>query len=31
VAVTQDRLYIRGYAHTARKHGRNVMEILRVA
>ena len=29
--VTQDRLDIRGYTDTARKHGRNVMDVLRAA
>jgi transposase len=29
--TTQDRLDIRGYTDTARKHGRNVMDVLRTA
>jgi len=29
--VTQDRLDIRGYTDTARKHGLNVMDVLRAA
>jgi len=29
--TTQDRLDIRGYTDTARKHGRNVMDVLRAA
>jgi hypothetical protein len=29
--VTQNRLDIRGYTDTARKHGRNVMDVLRAA
>jgi len=29
--TTQDRLDIRSYTDTARKHGRNVMDVLRAA